>query len=359
MTNLKKTVLYDLHLALGAKMVAFSGYSMPIQYRQGIIKEHKHCRSKAGFFDISHMGQCFISGDNVAEELEKLTPAFVSKLASNKQQYTVLTNADGGVIDDIIITRLASKYLIIVNAACKQKDFEHLREHLSPECQIDILDKQALLALQGPEATAVMEKLNIAASKLKFMQAIETEIDGLPCIISRSGYTGEDGFEISIENDHAKNLANMLLSFEQVQAIGLGARDTLRLEAGLSLYGHELNEINSPVDAGLQWLIQRSDGFMGAEHIREQLAVGAKLQLIGLIVNAKIPVREGSLLFDYNDEKIGIVTSGSYSPSLGKPIALAQVNSMIDDTDFYTQIRDHKISLTKVDLPFMEHRYRR
>ncbi len=359
MTDLNKTVLYNLHLHLGAKMVPFAGYEMPVQYPSGIIKEHLHCRSQAGLFDISHMGQCFISGDKVAAKLEQLTPAKISSLAVNKQLYTVLTNANGGVIDDIIITRLADKYLIIVNAVCKQRDIEHLREHLSPDCQIQFLPDRALMALQGPSAMSVMQNLNEKVSQLTFLHAIETTINDLPCIISRSGYTGEDGFEISIDNKHAEDLAKQLLAFESVQAIGLGARDTLRLEAGLSLYGHELNAINTPIDAGLQWLIQRTEGYIGAEVIRDQLAAGANFQRIGLIADSKIPVRDGSLLIDDNNEHIGVVTSGGFSPSLSKPIALAQVSSLNEDRVFYTQIRTHKISLTKVDLPFVEHRYRR
>ena len=359
MTDLNKTVLYDLHLQLGAKMVPFAGYEMPVQYQSGIIKEHLQCRSQAGLFDISHMGQCFISGDNVAAELEQLTPAKISSLAVNKQLYTVLTNANGGVIDDIIITRLADKYLIIVNAACKQNDFDYLQQQLSPDCQIQVLPEQALIALQGPSAMSVMQELNSKVSQLTFLHAIETSINDMPCIISRSGYTGEDGFEISIANKHAEDLAKLLLSFDQVLAIGLGARDTLRLEAGLSLYGHELNAINTPIDAGLQWLIQRTEGYIGAEAIKEQLAAGATFQRIGLIADSKIPVRDGSLLVNDQNENIGVVTSGGFSPSLGKPIALAQVGSLNEDRVFYTQIRNHKISLTKVDLPFVEHRYRR
>jgi glycine cleavage system T protein (aminomethyltransferase) len=359
MTELNKTELYNLHLDLAAKIVPFAGYMMPVQYSSGIIKEHIHCRSKAGFFDISHMGQCFISGDHVAEFLEQLTPANVSSLSINKQLYTVLTNEKGGVIDDIIISRLDSKYLVVVNAACKEKDFSHLRQYLSANCKLQMLSNQALIALQGPAAISVMQELNEKISQLSFMQVIETNINDIPCIVSRSGYTGEDGFEISLANEHVEQLARLILSFEQVQAIGLGARDTLRLEAGLSLYGHELSEENSPIDSGLQWLIQRSEGYLGAEHIKKQLASGAKLQKIGLMVNGKIPVREGSILFDHNDERVGVVTSGSFSPSLGIPVALAQINSLNDNTDFYSQIRNHKVDLTKVDLPFVEHRYRR
>lgn len=359
MTELNKTALYDWHLNQTAKMVPFAGYLMPLQYQSGIIKEHLHCRAKAGLFDISHMGQCYISGNNVAQQLEKLTPANITTLDINKQLYSVLTNPKGGVIDDIIISRLASKFLIIVNAACKQKDFAHFRQHLSEDCVLEELPNQALIALQGPAAVSVLQTLNDEVAQLKFLQIIETTIHDMPCIISRSGYTGEDGFEISIANNHAEKLAALLLSFDQVQAIGLGARDTLRLEAGLSLYGHELHETTSPIDSGLQWLIRRKEGYIGSKQISEQLDAGAKLKKIGLIVNDKIPVREGSVLLGHNNEKVGVVTSGSFSPSLGKPIALAQINSLNKEHEFYSQIRNHKVSLTKVDLPFVEHKYRR
>ena len=252
---LKQTPLYNLHLKLGAKMVPFAGYHMPLQYDKGIIHEHLHCRSQAGFFDISHMGQCLILGDSAAGELEQLTPSDITGLKSGKQKYTVLTNNDGGIIDDIIITRIDSGLMIIVNAACKDKDFAHLKSHLSGQCEFKELPDHALLALQGPLAATVMQKYSADAAGLSFMQACETEINGIPCTISRSGYTGEDGFEISVANQYAEHLACLLLAEDAVEAVGLGARDTLRLEAGLSLYGHELNETITPVEAGLQWVI--------------------------------------------------------------------------------------------------------
>ena len=340
-------------------MVPFAGYDMPVQYSTGIIQETNHCRSKAGFFDISHMGQCLIVGDHVGQELEKLTPSKASELNINKQLYTVLTNAEGGVIDDIMITRLASKFLIIVNAGCKDKDFKHLNANISKQCQIEELDKQALIALQGPAAAEVMLQLSKPASQLKFMHAIETDIHGMACIISRSGYTGEDGFEISIANNDAETLAKLLLSFEQVMPIGLGARDTLRLEAGLSLYGHELNESLSPVDSGLAWLVRDQEHYPGADKIQRQLADGANNKKIGLHIEGKIPVRENTKVLDKNNQVVGVVTSGSFSPSLGKPIALALIESNNNDATLYAQIRNHKIVMHKTDLPFVKHRYHR
>jgi len=354
-----KTALYDLHLELGARMVAFAGYDMPVHYSAGIIKEHQHCRTQAGFFDISHMGQCVLSGDNVASELEKLTPSTVSKLDVNKQLYTVLTNAKGGVIDDIIISRFASYYMLVVNAACKDKDYSHLRSSLAPSCTLEALTNQALFALQGPAAIDVMQQLSSRASQLGFMQTVQTQINDMDCVISRCGYTGEDGFEISVSNDHAEQLARLLLSFEHVLPIGLGARDTLRLEAGLSLYGHELNESLTPLDSGLAWLIQNRTGYLGFEAIQQQLLNGCDKQRIGLLIEGKMPVREQTDVITADNKTVGVITSGSFSPSLEQPIAIALIESNNTDTTFYAQVRNHKITLHKTALPFIKHRYYR
>lgn len=359
MAELNKTALYTLHKQLAAKMVEFSGYLLPVQYSKGIIDEHLHCRQQASLFDISHMGQALLSGPNIASDLEKLTPAQLHTLAIGQQRYTVLLNEDGGIIDDVIITRLDSAYLLVANAACKQKDFVHINRHLSADSKLTVLHDQALLALQGPEATEIMETLSPALTELAFMHSLNVEIEGMDCMISRSGYTGEDGFELSIANGNAEALAQRLLAFNQVEPAGLGARDTLRLEAGLSLYGHELTEQLTPIDCGLQWLIQRTEGYLGAEKIRQQLAAGADLQRIGLVANSKSPVREGCELLDKDGQKVGTVTSGSYSPSLKQPIALAQISSNNDSQTFWAQVRNHTIQLTKNKLPFMEHQYRR
>ncbi|MGR8997849.1 MAG: glycine cleavage system aminomethyltransferase GcvT [Gammaproteobacteria bacterium] len=388
---LKQTPLYHLHLELGAKMVPFAGYQMPVQYSKGIIHEHLHCRSHAGFFDISHMGQCLILGDDAAGELERLTPGNINGLKANEQKYTVLTNNDGGIIDDIIITRIDSGLMIIVNAACKDKDFTYLKNHLSGRCTFKELPEHALFALQGPSAAAVIGKFSADAAALLFMHACATEINGIPCNISRSGYTGEDGFEISVANQYAEQLACLLLAEDEVEPVGLGARDTLRLEAGLCLYGHELNEAITPVEAGLQWLIKKgsfgsaqdkssdsgssersrtaqdkSSGlaqgkFPGADKILHQLKNGAEKIRAGLLVESKIPVREGSVVTDNEDRVIGYVTSGSFSPSLGQPIAMALLerNSAGLSNTLYAKVRDRKIAVTVTSLPFIRHRYRR
>ncbi len=360
MSKLLKTCLYALHIELEAKMVSFSGYTMPLQYPTGIIQEHLHCREQAGFFDISHMGQCFISGPSVANELEKLVPSDISGLSIGQQRYTLLTNPSGGIIDDIIITRLAHGYLVIVNAACKEKDFAHIEQHLSAECEFKVLQNHALFALQGPMAKKVMTQLSTPSSELSFMQACVTHISDIPCIISRCGYTGEDGFEISIENQFALSLAQQILSFKQVKPVGLGARDTLRLEAGLSLYGHEINETISPVEAGLKWTFrQYADNFIGADIIQLQLNQGATRKRMGLIVEGKIPIRQGTKLFDSKNNPIGIVTSGSFSPSLNKPIALALINSDNNEQTLFAKVRNHLLSVNKTQLPFTPHRYQR
>ncbi len=404
---LKQTPLYHLHLELGAKMVPFAGYQMPVQYSKGIIHEHLHCRSHAGFFDISHMGQCLILGDSAAGELERLTPGNISGLKPGEQKYTVLTNHDGGIIDDIIITRIDSGLMIIVNAACKDKDFIYLKSQLSGHCAFKELPDHALFALQGPAAATIMQKLSANSAKLSFMQACATEINGIPLNISRSGYTGEDGFEISVANEHADQLARLLLSKNEVEAVGLGARDTLRLEAGLCLYGHELNEAVTPVEAGLQWLFKKGSfgfaqdrpfgfaqdrpfgfaqdrpfdfaqdrpfdfaqdrpfdlaqyKFPGADKILRQLQNGSEKIRTGLLVDSKIPVREGSVVTNNEERVIGHVTSGSFSPSLGKPVAMALLdrNSAGLGNTLYAIVRDRKIPVTVTKLPFIPHRYHR
>jgi aminomethyltransferase len=359
---LKQTPLYPLHLELGAKMVPFAGYQMPVQYRQGIIHEHLHCRSHAGFFDISHMGQCLVLGDDAAGELERLTPGNVGGLKPGDQKYTLLTNNDGGVIDDIIITRIDSGLMIIVNAACKNKDFTYLKNHLSGRCAFKELPDQALFALQGPAAATIIGKFSIAAAQLSFMQACATEIGGISCHISRSGYTGEDGFEISVANHYAEQLARLLLAEDNVEAVGLGARDTLRLEAGLCLYGHEITEAVTPVEAGLQWTFKKDHSeFPGADNILHQLQNGPEKIRTGLLVESKIPVREGSVVTSREDSVIGHVTSGSFSPSLGMPIAMALLDrhSASFGNTLYAIVRDRKIAVTVTKLPFIPHRYHR
>ncbi|MDO9049563.1 MAG: glycine cleavage system aminomethyltransferase GcvT [Methylobacter sp.] len=359
---LKQTPLYNLHLELGARMVPFAGYLMPVQYGKGTLQEHLHCRSHAGFFDISHMGQCLILGDDAVHELEQLVPGDIAGLKSGEQKYTVLTNNNGGIIDDIVITRIDTGLMIIVNAACKDKDFKYLYSRLTGRCCFNELTGQALFALQGPAAASVIEKFSAQAAELSFMHACGTYINGIKCNISRSGYTGEDGFEILVGHHYAEQLARLLLAEDDVEPIGLAARDSLRLEAGLCLYGHELNESITPVEAGLQWLLKKGGNqFPGADKILAQLQYGPEKIRVGLLVDSKIPVREGSVICNSEGIAVGYVTSGSFSPGLGRPIAMALLDPYTVDlgNPLYTMVRDHRITVTMTPLPFIPHRYHR
>lgn len=362
MTDLKQTPLYDLHRELGAKITAFAGYAMPVQYANGIIHEHLHCRSRAGFFDISHMGQCRIVGENAAAALEKLTPGGIVDLALGKQKYTVLTTPQGGVMDDIIVTRIESGVSLIVNAGCKDKDFAYLRQQLPGDCEFIDGAEWELLALQGPEAVQVLGAYSAAVAELRFMQTCNTEIAGIECSISRSGYTGEDGFEISVHQMDAERLARLLLNSPAVEPIGLGARDTLRLEAGLCLYGHELSDSISPIEAGLGWVFKKGHtDFPGADILLPQKTQGARQRRVGLRVDGKIPVREGSIIYDAAGNPVGRVTSGSFSPTLKIPIAMALIQSELGGvgTELMASVRDQRIPVRVCELPFVPHRYQR
>lgn len=360
--ELKQTSLYHLHLELGGKMTAFAGYQLPVHYATGIIHEHLHCRSHAAFFDISHMGQFLLSGEDAAIELERLSPSGITGLKPGQQRYTVLTNDAGGIIDDIIVTRIENSIRLIVNAACKAKDFDYLVNRLSGRCQLKELTELSLLSLQGPESAAIIGKFSASAARLPFMFACETEIADIQCTISRCGYTGEDGFEISVANNQAETLTRLLLAEQEVIPVGLGARDTLRLEAGLCLYGHELGENITPVEAGMHWLIKtdRND-FPGADKILRQLQQGTQKIRAGLVVESKVPVREGSVILDSEKNEIGRVTSGGFSPSLGQPIAMAMLNRPFSQlgTRLFAKVREQLIPVTVCPLPFIPHRYYR
>jgi aminomethyltransferase len=359
---LKKTPVYNLHIELGAKMVPYAGFYMPIQYGKGTLHEHLHCRNHAGFFDISHMGLFMIRGDTAVQKLGQLIPSDISALKIGELKYTVLTNDKGGIIDDIIITRMESGLMLVVNAACKEKDFNYLSSQLSGECFFNELTEQALFALQGPDAQFIMEKLSPQAAKLSFMSACGTEVNGIKCNISRSGYTGEDGFEILVEHVYAEQLARIFLAEDGVEPIGLSARDTLRLEAGLCLYGHEINESITPVEAGLQWLLAKNHTqYPGANKILAQIRDEPEKVKVGLLTDSKIPVREGCVIFSNEDVAIGYVTSGSFSPCLQRPIAIALIDPYALDLGYpiYAKVREHHIEVTLTSLPFIPHRYQR
>lgn len=361
-----KTQLHALHLDCGARMVAFAGYSMPVQYRGGIIQEHIHTRSQAGLFDISHMGQIRVVGEDALALLDGLVPGKLSGLQPFRQRYTVLTNPEGGIIDDLMVMHADDHMRLVVNAACKHSDLVYLQGKLSNQCDIEMLESDSLLALQGPAAAMVLERYLPTVSVLSFMSAGKFVFNNIELVISRSGYTGEDGFEISLPNDCAADFAKRLLDEDEVDLIGLGARDSLRLEAGLCLYGQDIDTTTTPVEAALEWLIagkgdDKSDinDFPGADKIREQLRNGAGRRRTGLKPQTKAPLRSGTGLFNENKEQIGTITSGGYSPSLKGPIAMGYVKSdyIQPGTCLNTSVRGKEYDIEVVKLPFVDHRY--
>jgi len=361
-----KTPLFTLHESLGARMVPFAGYSMPVQF-EGVKAEHLHTRHAAGLFDVSHMGQVLVSGDQVAEKLETLVPVDLVDLPINHQTYALFTNHRGGILDDLMICRWQQDcFMLVVNAACKEADLAWLKENLAG-LEITHCEDKALLALQGPAAARVMQTHAPEAADLKFMQGCAVTVNGVSIYITRSGYTGEDGFEISLPDSHAEDFARQLLADEQVKPIGLGARDTLRLEAGMCLYGHDLNDTITPVTAALSWSIskarrrggQREGGFPGASTILQELAVGTVEKRVGLQVNGKAPVREGAQLVDEHNKLIGQVTSGGYGPSVDAPIAMGYIQSAYADigTPVNAIVRGRNLPLTICSLPFVPNRF--
>ena len=367
--SLLKTPLHALHLELGAKMVPFAGYEMPVNYPGGIIAEHKHCRESAALFDVSHMGQLRLVGDDAANALESLVPVDVVDLAVGKQRYAFFTNASGGILDDLMITRREGDLFVVVNAACKDADTRHLVTHIGHRCTVQPLPDRALLALQGPKAVDALRKLNPEVAKLTFMTGMSAHIAGADCFVTRSGYTGEDGFEISVPADHAVALARALLALPEVKPAGLGARDTLRLEAGLCLYGHDINETTTPVEAGLTWAIQkvrrpggaRAGGYPGASVIEAQLASGASIKRAGLLGLERVPVREGAVIVDAKGHKLGHVTSGTLSPTVNQPIAMAYLaaNHALAHHEVYAEVRGKRQPMRVCPMPFTPHRYHR
>jgi aminomethyltransferase len=365
--TLLHTALNALHRELGAKMVPFAGYDMPVQYPAGIIKEHLHTREAAGLFDVSHMGQVIIEGAGSAAMLESLVPVDIEGLGINRQTYALFTNAQGGVSDDLIITRWdQERFFLVVNAGCKAQDIAHLRAHLSGQ-KLTVLERQALLALQGPAAREVMRTLCPGAAQLVFMQGCPSVIDGVEVYITCSGYTGEDGFEISVPAAAAEGLARRLLAFKQVQPIGLGARDSLRLEAGLCLYGHELTTAIDPVQAGLLWSISkvrraqgaRAGGFPGAAVILQRITDKPALCRVGLSVDGKRPVREGQAVLDESGRSVGEICSACYGASVGGPIAMAYIERDFGHpgTKLLVAVRDKQLPVTVTPMPFSPQRY--
>ena len=366
-----RTPLYDLHVARGGRMVSFADYQMPLQYPQGILAETLHTRRKASLFDVSHMGQLDIAGEGADEELETLLPADLIGLQQGQQRYTVLTNDHGGVIDDLMIARAPDGFALhlVVNAARKAVDYQHLSDGLAGRASVVMRDDLALIALQGPESRAVLARLNPRVAQLGFLQQDIFSLAGAPCRVSCSGYTGEDGFEISVRAAEVQALALRLLEEPEVALAGLGARDALRLEAGMCLYGHELSESTSPVEAGVIFAIARArrgggarpGGFPGAERILAEITASTGTVRVGLQPEERAPLRDGVLLFDQAGESVGTICSGGFSPTLDRPIAMAYVRRPWSDagTLVFGEVRGRRAPARVCALPFVPARVRR
>ena len=359
----KRTPLYELHVELDAKIVGFAGYEMPVHYSPGILAEHNHTRKAAGLFDVSHMGQVTIRGDDPVSALEALVPADIRALPVGGMRYTMLTNEQGGILDDLIVTRLDDGVGVVVNAACKEADLAHLKAGLGPQYGVELDDDRALVALQGPKSAAALNRLVPGVADLSFMTMASFEIAGSEGRISRSGYTGEDGFEISLPGNEIVKFARDLLDMDDVAPIGLGARDSLRLEAGLCLYGHDIDETTSPVEAGLRWTIgkrRRDEGnFPGARTILEQIAQGSERRRVGIQPDGPAPAREGTVIEYGSGKSVGHITSGGFGPTVGGPVAMGYVDRAMADEgcELGLLVRGKRRDARVIKLPFVPHRY--
>ena len=375
MKDLKKTNLFDFHEKKGAKFVPFAGYSMPVQYKSGVISEHLHTRSKAGFFDVSHMGQIKIWPKNNEKEkliqaLEKLMPCDLYNLKENRQTYSLLTNSNGGVIDDLMIANKVSYFQLVVNASQKKTDYQHLKNNISQDFDIELEENKSLLAIQGPQSENILSDINSNVKNMKFMDSIDISLAGIDCSISRSGYTGEDGFEISVHNKNVLQLVEILFKKSELLPIGLGARDSLRLEAGLCLYGNDLTSDITPIEANLNWVIHKrrreqdssNIKFLGNTKILNQLEKGPSYLRIGLLPIEKAPMRRESIIYldEGGETEIGIVTSGGYSPTLNKPISMGRLKSEYLEglEKVFVKIRDKILPATITKLPFIKTKYK-
>lgn len=366
-STLQKTALHRLHVELGAKMVPFAGYDMPVQYPLGVKKEHLHTRAAAGLFDVSHMGQVRLSGEGVVEALSALLPQDVAGLAESRQRYTLMLGEQGGILDDLMLANRGEDYLAVVNAACKQDDLAWMRRHLPASVTCELLPEQSLLALQGPQARTVLSRFSDDISEMVFMDTAFVTIADMPCWVSCSGYTGEDGFEISVADQHAETLARLLLDQDDVEAIGLGARDSLRLESGLCLYGHDMDGQTTPVEANLMWAIPKSrrpdgekaGGYIGADALQAALASGPTRRRVLLDIDGRVPVREGANIVDGQNGVIGSVCSGGFGPSVSSPIAMAYINARALDgsVSLYADVRGKLIPVTVRKAPYITQRY--
>ena len=371
---LKRTPLYELHCELGAKLTEFAGYEMPIQYSLGILGEHQHTRTKAGLFDVSHMGQIILRGNSYQETalaFERAIPMDVLGLKVGRQRYGFLTTDGGGILDDLMFSNRKDHIFVVLNAACKDSDIVHLRTLLEPEISIEVIENRALIALQGPAAETVLSEFNSQISAMKFMDIETLSIAGAECWISRSGYTGEDGFEISIPSSAAEAITRSILSKQEVEFVGLGARDSLRLEAGLCLYGHDIDEETTPVEASLTWAIQkarrtngeRANGFLGDKIITQQLDMGTYRKRVGFLPQTRAPMREGVEIYETESSKevIGKITSGGYGPTVGHPVAMGYINSEYVDSNsnLFGELRGKRVPVKIAKLPFVPLNFKR
>jgi aminomethyltransferase len=358
---MKKTPLFENHVALGAKMGPFAGYDMPIVYKDGVVSEHEWVRSSCGLFDVSHMRQVVISGQDAMRFVEKITPSSYEKAPTGRAKYTVLTNESGGIVDDLIVTRMGeSEFFAVINAGCRDKDVEWMNKHLGGDVKIDCLDERALIAVQGPWAESVLsEYLGQNLSEIPYMWLQEMSLPGSQShiYISRVGYTGEDGFEISLPESSACELWEGLLAHDKAAAIGLAARDSLRLEMGYCLYGHDIDDKTTPVEADLSWVIGKNNTeFLGAEIIRSQLEEGTDRKRVGIMLTGQGIAREGSVLKNKNSEVIGVMTSGGFSPSLKKSIGQGYVSKEYSEsgTEIFVEVRGRLIEAVVSKMPFMQ-----
>jgi len=373
--EIKHTALYDFHVANGAKMVPFAGYDMPVQYPLGVMKEHLHCRAAAGLFDVSHMGQAFIIADDgtfetAAKFMEKLVPCDVKSLEPGQQRYTQFLNENGGILDYLMVSRLGMDghqhwVYIVVNAGCKDADFAHINKHLPTGLKLKILDDMSLIALQGPKAVDVLSHYIPETRTMAFMSSLDTPLDGMWCHISRSGYTGEDGYEIAVKHTDVVAMCELFLGRDEVELIGLGARDSLRLEAGLCLYGHDIDMTTSPVEAGILWSIQKhrriEGGFIGAARVQKDIAERPVRRRVGIQPDGRAPAREGTVIQNTDGKDIGVITSGGFGPSAGGPVAMGYVKRRFSrvGTDVNLMIRGKAKPAKVVKLPFVPNNFYR
>lgn len=370
-----KTKLYDMHVAHGAKMVPFAGYEMPVQYPLGVMKEHLHCREQAGLFDVSHMGQAFIIADDGSFEtaaafMETLVPCDVKSLEPGQQRYTQFLAEDGGILDDLMVSRLGMDghqhwVYLVVNAGCKDDDFAHIEKYLPDGLKLKILEDMSLIALQGPKAVDVVAKYIPEAATMPFMSSLDTPLEGMWCHISRSGYTGEDGYEIAVKHTDVEAMCALFLSHDEVEFIGLGARDSLRLEAGLCLYGHDIDPTTSPIEAGLIWSIQKhrreEGGFLGAARVQKDIAERPPRRRVGIQPEGRAPAREGTIIQNNKGQDIGVITSGGFGPSIGGPVAMGYVKRRYSriGTEVNLLIRGKAKPAKIIKLPFVPNNFYR